>query len=347
MKACRPAAGWVKLLLVTAAILAVLLFLYQVRQVLLAFLLAAALAYLLDPWVDYLQRLGLGRTWAILSLYVAGLGTLLVFAFYAVPGLQREVQALASSLPGYTRELEAVLDTYHRAELPATLTAVVQQVEDRLEAVVITSARQFAAALVGIVSQLVNIVLVPVIAFYFLRDKELIARYLVRSLPSSWREDLVPLGASINRILLGFVQGRLLVAVIVSALTALGLAIINMDFALILGLLAGVAEIIPYFGPLLGAIPALLLALPQGGYMPLYVAAVLVAVQQLESNLIAPKILGDSVGLHPLVVIFALLAGGYLWGVVGLVVAVPLAGVIRILLAYLWDKLPSRLKPVP
>lgn len=347
MKVHRYTAGWIKLLFLTAILVAVLLFLYQVRQVLLAFLLAVALAYLLEPWVNYLQRLGLSRTWAILSLYAAGLGAFIVFTLYAAPGLQREIKSLAANLPGYARKLEAMLDTYHRAELPATLTAVLRQVEDRLEAVLINGARQFAAALVGLVSQLLNIVLVPVIAFYLLRDKELIVRNLEKSLPLPWREELIPLGATINQILLGFVQGRLLMAGIVGALTSLGLAVVNMDFALILGFLAGIAEIIPYFGPILGAIPALLLALAEGGYMPLYVAAVLMIVQQVESNLIAPKILGDSVGLHPLVVIFALLAGGYLWGVVGLVVAVPLAGITRVLLVYLWEKLPGRLKPFP
>lgn len=347
MKALRYSAGWIKLFFFTAITVAVLFFLYQVRQVLFAFLLAAALAYLLEPGVNYLQRLGLGRTWAILVLYAAGLGALLVFALCAAPDLQREIQSLAANLPEYARKLAAVLDSYHRIELPATLTAVLRQVEDRLEAVLMDGARQFAAGLVGFVSQLVNIVLVPVIAFYLLRDKELIVRNLEKSLPPSWWEDLAPLGTAINRILLGFVQGRLLVAGIVGLLASLGLAMVNMDFALILGLLAGIADLIPYFGPLLGAIPALLLALAEGRYMPLYVVAVLVIVQQVEANLIAPKVLGDSVGLHPLVVIFALLAGGYLWGVVGLVIAVPLAGVIRVLLAYLWEKLPGRLKPVP
>jgi len=138
-----------------------------------------------------------------------------------------------------------------------------------------------------------------------------------------------------------FIRGHLLVASMVGVLTSLGLALVGVKFYLLLGIIAGIADLIPYFGPIIGAIPAVGLALLNSSQQALYVLLVMVVVQQVENNLLSPKILGDSVGLHPVVVIFVLLAGGHLFGILGMLLAVPLTAILRILVNYLYTLLVS------
>ncbi|HEX3032252.1 MAG TPA: AI-2E family transporter, partial [Bacillota bacterium] len=144
-----------------------------------------------------------------------------------------------------------------------------------------------------------------------------------------------------DQVLRGFIRGHLLVCGLVGGLSALGLYLIGVPFALLLGIIAGILDIIPFFGPILGAVPALALALLQSWQATIYTLLLFVIIQQVEGNIITPKILGEAVGLHPLIIIFALLAGGHLWGVTGMIIALPLAAVIRVAARYMLIKLVS------
>jgi predicted PurR-regulated permease PerM len=174
-----------------------------------------------------------------------------------------------------------------------------------------------------------------------LKDSNHISTRLLNFLPVSIREEFINLWGKIDNVLTNFIRGHLLVAGIVGLLTTIGLLIIKMKFALILGIIAGLADLIPYFGPILGAVPAVVLALLDSNVQVFYVILVMIIVQQLESNLLSPKILGDSVGLHPLAVIFVLLTGGHFFGVVGMIIAVPFAAVIKIVINYAVTKMVS------
>lgn len=157
-------------------------------------------------------------------------------------------------------------------------------------------------------------------------------------IPLSKRSELLQLWEEIDEVLINFIIGNLTVALLVGSCTAFGLAMIGMDFPLLLGIITGITNIIPYFGPVIGGIPAVLLALLKSQKLAFYVIIVIVVVQQLESNFISPKVLGKSVGLHPLIVIFILLAGGELGGIVGMLIAVPLTAVLKIIVTYLFAK---------
>jgi len=313
--------------------------LYRVRAVLVPFALAIALAYLLAPAVGFLERRRLSRALAIGLVYLAllaGIGSLL---FYLIPSLVGELERLAQNLPVYTAQVRGLVEyfqqRYRHAALPDPLRQIIDEsvasVGDNLLAMV----RRTVQGILGFASQLVDIVLAPVLAFYFLLDWENIGRRLVATLPTRQRPAILAAAADMDRMLGGYIRSEIIVSAIVGALSGLATALLGLRFAVLFGVISALAEFIPYFGPVIGAAPPVALALLRSPTLALKVAVAYAIIQQLESSLIAPKIVGDHVGLHPLVIIFALLAGGKLAGVPGMLLAVPVAGVLKILGSHL------------
>ncbi|MEW6230265.1 MAG: AI-2E family transporter, partial [Bacillota bacterium] len=163
--------------------------------------------------------------------------------------------------------------------------------------------------------------------------------WLLSWIPGRWRSEVVGLLIEMDHALGSFIRGQLLVSGIVGVLISLGLSIIGVDFALVIGLLAGIFDIIPYFGPVIGAVPAIALALLKSPVLVIYVVVLFVVVNQIESAIVGPNILGEQIGLHPVAVIFAILAGGHLFGVTGVLLAVPVAAIIKVFLRYLQARL--------
>ncbi|MCL6450317.1 MAG: AI-2E family transporter [Acetobacteraceae bacterium] len=191
----------------------------------------------------------------------------------------------------------------------------------------------------GLLSGFVALILGPVVAFYILRDLPRIRERFCALLPPRVRGEVLSLVGDVDQALGGFVRGQLLVASAVGVLAALGLSLLRVRFALVLGLLAGVTDLIPYFGPAVGALVASGVALLQSLPLALEVGALFFAIQQFESAVLSPHVVGSRVGLHPVVVIFALLVGGHFLGFWGLLLAVPVAAVARVLVYHLLRRL--------
>lgn len=325
-----------RLLIIGLLVAVGLYLLYTVRAVLPPFLFALAFTYLLSPAVNWLCRRGLNRTPAIIVVYVAGGLVVLFTVVYGLPALAKEFTVFTEGVPRYTETVQEFLDQmslrYRRTPLPESVRQVIDENIRRGEHLVLNSLRAVAKGLVGLLSQVASLVIAPILAFYFLQDSGGLTRRIRGYVPAAYQEEILELLQEINQVLQNFVLGRLLVALLVGILTTAGLMLIGMDFALVLGLIAGVSDLIPYFGPFLGALPAVFLAGLESARTMLYVILLFVIVQQVESNILSPLILGESVGLHPVLVIFALLAGGHLYGVWGVLLAVPVAAVLRILL---------------
>ena len=324
-------------------VLLVFYFFYTVRGILLPFLLALILAYLLNPLVNYLESFKIPRVPAVLLLYFSVFTLGYFFIVYGFPVIVRELNRLAETFPQIIGEFQTYFNAYHARfrdiEAPMGLNRGIESRLNDLQLIVINQFERLAAFLMNIFSRLISIVLAPVLAFYLLKDWAGFGRRLLLVLPLAVREDAAALWQEIDRVLMGFFRGHLVVAALVGILTAVGLSLVGMNYAVLLGVISGLTDLIPYFGPFIGAVPALVLALFQSNVLALKVLIVMVVVQQVESNLISPAILGDSVGLHPLAVIFALLAGGHLFGIIGLLLAVPTAGVLRVIASYFYTRL--------
>ncbi|MGM9567583.1 MAG: AI-2E family transporter [Clostridia bacterium] len=176
-------------------------------------------------------------------------------------------------------------------------------------------------------------------SYYFLRDKNKIAGHLLMMFPPPARVTVTTLWEEIDGVLMAFIRGNLLVSLFVTLLTTTGLFFLGVEYAAVLGILYGILDIIPYFGPFLGAIPVILLPLMQGDVNMILLILLLFGVQQCENFFISPRILGDQVGLHPVTVMVLVLIGGYCGGILGMVGVIPLAAVLKVLLIFLYERL--------
>lgn len=188
---------------------------------------------------------------------------------------------------------------------------------------------------------LLYVILTPILSYYFLRDREKIRKYLLSLIAPSAKDEFLRLSGELNWLVRGFFSGYLLVAVIVALLTTLMYYLLGLQYPLVLGLIMGISDLIPYFGPVLGAIPAVLLALTIDKTTAFLVIIGLFIIQQVESSVITPQVMGNRVGLHPVLTIFVVLAGGSLGGLAGAILAVPLAAVILLIFKYLFSRVFS------
>ncbi len=327
--------------LAIAIVLGVLV--YETRAALTPFIAGMAVAYLLDPLADRLEALGVPRTGAVCIILGSFLALLVLVAILLFPVLQTQVVELAARIPTYIQQVrDAAMQLIDR--LQATLSA--QEVE-RLR----SAAGNVAGNVVGWLGQILSglwsgglavfnalslVVIMPVVAFYLLRDWDRIVAHIDGLLPRDGADTIREQVREIDDRLSGFVRGQASVCLALGTWYAVGLTLVGLDFGLLVGIGAGLISFVPYLGTGLGLIVGLGLAVAQyDTWLPIgLVAAVFVSGQMLEGYVLTPRMVGERVGLHPVWVLFALMAGGALLGFTGVLLAVPAAAVIGVLVRF-------------
>lgn len=329
--------------LVTAGVL-----IYLLAPVLTPFMVAAVLAYVGDPLVDRLERSGFSRTLAVSLVF--GLLTLLVLALALViiPLLVEQVGVLVRRLPAYLERLQGQVVPWFEARLgldlprldSATLTAYAR--EHWPEAGGLLAAALGGASRTGLtlLAWFGNLLLVPVATFYLLRDWDVLLARVHDLVPRRAESVVGHLARQANEVLGAFFRGQLLVMSGLGLVYSVGLALLGLELALLIGLVAGLVSFVPYLGFAVGIVAAGVAALMQfGEWLPLVgVLAVFTVGQLLEGFVLTPWLLGDRIGLHPLAVIFSVLAGGQLFGFMGVLIALPVTAVIMVLLRYAHER---------
>ena len=324
-----------------------LLLLWLLNDILLPFVVGIVVAYFLDPVVVRLQRMGMSRTWA--TTYVTIIAVLLAIgvAMAIVPPLFSQLQSLILNFPDYTVKLAAritpLIDPIReRLNLPPLslneLQAELTQRAGQVLAVAGAVAGKLAQGGLAVFNLLALLFLTPVVTFYLLRDWERLVDAIDGALPRDHAGTIRKLAHESNAAIAGYVRGQALVCMSLGSIYAVGLSLVGLQFGLIIGLIAGAISFIPFVGTFVGAVMALGMALVQ--FPPEWMGVVKVAVvfvvgQMLEGNVLSPKLVGDRVGLHPVWIMFALLAGGALFGFVGVLIAVPVAAVIGVVVRHL------------
>lgn len=329
--------------LAAAGVLASLVFLYLARRVVTPFFIAFALAYLLDPLVDRLEKLKISRTFAVLLLMFLLFGAFLLGAVVFVPMLQAQARQLTENLPDYIGAfqgwLRPLLD-----EISGLQSAQIQEIMNEglkkfgeLPLQIVTRA---TSLLWGSISSLFNILLVafnafivPVATFYLLRDFDRINEKLLNLVPPRFRDKTREIILEIDAVLSRFARGQLMVAALMAALYSAGLYLCGTPLSFFIGGVAGFANMVPYLGLVFGFLPAAALTFLQYREMiPVAeVAAVFAAVHALEGMVISPRVLGGKIGLHPVAIMMAVLVGAEFFGLLGVFLAVPVAAVLNVL----------------
>jgi predicted PurR-regulated permease PerM len=337
---------YLQYILIAVGFLLLVVFVRQLSGVLLTFLMAAILAYILNPVVRRLEQLRVPRVAAVVGVFavllLAVAVALLVLIIPAVGQVQTVIQnpnALierANAMVGRVREVPYVGQRI--AELDEQ--AITQFVQSNAPSAgqVLRGATGFIGGIFGVFGTVLNLLLMLIVSIYLLLDRERITRSTLDAIPETVRDHAVELFHAVERTLIRYLKGQFFLCAIMGVIGwAIAFFVIG-QYSLVLGLWVGLTEIIPVIGAFLGAVPAILIALvvPGGGIVKaLIVAGLFLVAQQVEGNILVPRIQGGSVGVHPLWVLFATLAGTTLYGIVGAIFAVPLVAIIAATLRYL------------
>ena len=329
-----------------ALLIAVLL--YSLHNILSPFLVGILLAYLADPLVDRLERLGLSRTWGVVVVFSLFTLILLALLLVLVPMLAKQLLRLYELAPQMLDWLQHVALPWvqHRLGLADgfwkfdKIKAAIGEHMGQTTDIVGVLLSQATASSLALLAWLANFVLIPVVGFYLLRDWDLMMAKLRSLLPRQREAQVVGLAAECHEVLGAFVRGQLMVMLALGVIYSAGLMLVGLELGLLIGMLAGLAAIVPYMGFIIGIGAALVAGLFQFGgdlYPMLGIVAVFMVGQALEGMVLTPLLVGDRIGLHPVAVIFAILAGGELFGFTGVLLALPVAAVVMVLLRHVHD----------
>ena len=323
-------------------LIAALLFfvaLWYLGSVLLPFLVGGAVAYFLDPVADRLERWGLSRALATLVISVAAFVLLVLIVLALIPVLMQQLTSLINAAPTLVSEFQAFLITRfpELSDNTSVMRTTLDQIAQAIQARGATLAQGLVSSVFGVMGWLIFIVVVPVVAFYLLMDWDKLVARVDDLLPRDHAPVVRKLAQEIDRALAGFVRGQVSVCLTLGAYYAAGLMMAGLQFGLVIGAIAGAMTVIPYIGALVGGALAIGFAFYQfwGDWMAIgIVAAVFGFGQFMEGNVLTPRLVGKSVGLHPVWLMFALSLFGGLFGIAGMLVAVPISAAVGVLMRF-------------
>ena len=338
------------------------LVLYRLRHLIPLVGLAIILAYVLNPLVDRMTRWGrLNRTLATAMIYLGFLALIAVVPALFVPSLLEQARAIDRALvQNVVQSLIAYFQTYGQQatlnvlglviDLRPLYDQIIQNLERLSSSLVSQTIRFLLGFASGFASTLLGLFLILVLSFYMVKDAHAIVSYLEELVPETYRGEVMGLAREIDQVWRDFFRGQLLLGAVVGVITGVGLAVLGVPNALLLGILAGVLEFIPNIGPTIAAIPAVLIAFFQGSthlplsniWFALVVALMYTVIQMIENNVLVPRIIGGSVHLHPVVVLIGVFAGASVAGILGIFLAAPTIASVRIIGRYAYDKLLDR-----
>jgi len=330
--------------LALAALVSAALVLYLLEPILMPFVLGALIGYLGDPIVDRLERRRVNRTLAVLLVFMLFAALITAAMVFAIPLLIEQLDMLAGRIPllYHWATREALPWVQQRLSLPASQLPSIDwsgQLADNWQSLGKVTARtlgQITGSGINLLLGLINLALVPVVAFYLMRDWDVIVGRALRVFPVAWQGRVSQMTGEADEVVGAFLRGQFVVMCALGAIYSMGLWLVGVQLALLLGLIAGFASIVPYLGFLVGIVASGIAAYAQFQSLGAlaWVALVFGVGQAVESMVLTPVLVGDRIGLHPVAVIFALMAGGQIAGFLGIVLALPVAAVIVVFMRH-------------
>jgi predicted PurR-regulated permease PerM len=316
--------------------------LYLLAPVLTPFVAAALLAYIGDPFADRLQKLRMPRTLAVVTVFVLTFLLLALLVLLVGPLIRNQIGALLNALPGIVTQFEQVwlpniaemldMDVGEDVGIGA-FVARYGDMAGSWGTTVLVGLTQSGSV---VFAALLSLFLVPILTFYLLRDWDAILTHLTALIPSGQRATIVGLAKDVDGMLGAFLRGQLLVMLALSIIYSIGLGLIGLEFAIAIGVVSGLVSFVPYLGLIFGiGLASLTVALEPDPLLKLIgVVATFSIAQVIEGSVLTPKLVGDRIGLHPVLIIFAIAAGGQLFGFFGILLALPVAAVLSVLVRF-------------
>ncbi|MBK8509604.1 MAG: AI-2E family transporter [Candidatus Competibacter sp.] len=322
--------------------------LYLLAPVLSPFLVSALLAYLGDPLIDWLETHKISRSWAVTLVFGVLLLIVALLLLVLIPLSAHQFKSLIQHLPGYVEWFQASIvpwlrehlaidpEIFELSYLKTQMNAYAEEIGNLATRLLLSFQSSSAVAF----NWLANLILVPVVTFYLLRDWDLLVAKVHSLLPRRIEPVVRRLARESNEVIGAFLRGQFIIMGVLAVLYSAGLSIIGLDFSLLIGLISGLVSFVPYLGPIIGIAAASIVAIMQTqSFLTVLPILVIFGIGQLVSDfLLMPRLVGDRIGLHPVTVMFAVLAGGQLFGFFGVLLALPAAAVIAVVLRHAQDE---------
>jgi predicted PurR-regulated permease PerM len=306
-----------------------LLFLYLVREIILLMFVAIVIASGIDPWIDFLQKRKIPRWLSAIFIFIIIIGILVLVIYLLIPPIASQFHQLIQYLPQYFKFISEQVKTSDVMQFESgleSLNKIFGELTGKFSDLVANIFGTFS----GVIKGLISAVLVFVLAFYFVVEENNFKNFIRSVTPTRHRPYIEDLVDRVQMQIGRWFRGQLVLGLIVGVMVFIGLSLAGMKYALVLALLAAILELVPYIGPIISAIPAVFLGFTQSPILGLIVIGIYVLVQQLENHLIVPSVMKKTVGLNPLIIILVVLVGGKLAGILGALLAVPIATTLHV-----------------
>ncbi|SDN54709.1 Predicted PurR-regulated permease PerM [Paenibacillus sp. yr247] len=308
-----------------------------IKAILTPFFIAVIISYILNPIVNVLNQRKVPRTIAVLLIYSVFISSLTVIIMNMTPMFITQIAELNEHMPQMAMRAQSLVDGFNQNQLlPESVRSGFNHSLTKLENSISMAISNYMNQIGNTINMLFIAFIVPFVAFYILKDFQIIEKTALAIVPREHRKKTIKLLVDIDTALGNYIRGQLLVCLIIGGLAYLGYWLVGMPYALLLASVVAIFNIIPYLGPFFGAAPAIIMASTISLKMVLFVALVNLSVQILEGNVISPQVVGRSLHMHPLFIIFALLVGGEVAGIVGLILAVPFFAVLKVIIQHVF-----------
>ncbi|MCR1902071.1 AI-2E family transporter [Ligilactobacillus apodemi] len=315
-------------------------------------LIAGFLFYALNPLVNLLtkihyKRFRIGRTLAVTIVFVLLIGLIGLSVSYLVPRVTYQVEQLVLKTPAYLKEVQVYLTDLAKDAKPPSwaenidFSKYIKNIENSLNGILKGFMGSFTSgigSMVGAITSItVTIITVPFVLFYMLKDGPKLLPTIKKMLPESRAEVIGDLLTKMSDTIAKYISGQVIECLFVGTFSAIGYGLVGIPYALLIGIFAGITNIIPYIGPYIGLIPAIFVAFSMSFKTVVLVIIVCIVVQQIDGNLVYPNVIGKSLNIHPLTIIMILLAAGNIAGLLGMILAIPLYAVTKVVIIYIYD----------
>ena len=307
---------------------------YLSRSIIQPILISIILAYILNPLVKAMIRKGFGKRISVIITLLLLIGFLTIIVYYVIPGIIRDVMGILYNSNEYKSSITKYIGKFKLDGMPIYLRNVINSNIIKIQNMGIKYLNNFFNALLNFTMELPTYVLTPMFIYYFLMDSEHFIKLFKGLIPVNIRGKASELWSEVDGVLSSFIRSQLMLSMIISLMTFAAMLILKVKFPIIIAFINGITNIIPYFGPIIGFLPAFLAAISQSVNKAILVTVAFVIIQQFESSIIAPKLMGDTLGIHPVFIIVIILLGGKYFGGWGLLLSVPLAAIVKVVIKY-------------
>ncbi|MDR1701338.1 MAG: AI-2E family transporter [Sporomusaceae bacterium] len=331
---------WLKIILVLISLYA----LSQVYPIYLPVVLAMVFSFLLNPLVNFLcgirvrGRYSLPRGAAVFCSFLLVGMVLLVVAFFALAPLLAEFNSFARDFPGLLKRVQLAAVSLNESfiGLPDNIRATITQSFSEAAIYLGGIITRFLSGVLNFAATALELIATPVLTYYFLKDWRKMKEDFLKLLPLKLRLKTKAVLKEMGLVVSNYIRGQIIISLIMGGMVFSGLYFLGVDYPLILALVAALTETIPILGPVIGAVPAIILAYLASPFLALKVLVFYLIIHQIENTIIMPAVMGKTINLHPAAIILSLLAGGHFFGIIGMMAAVPAAAILKILLKHLW-----------